>query len=347
MAPGFTGCYLVGSRERSKAGSSYVGFTVNPARRLRQHNGELSGGAVRTRGLRPCEMLCVVYGFPSRVQALQFEWAWQQPGRSRAVRETAARLKLAAARAPRKKVRLLFEMLRLPPWDALPLRVCFTSSRHAALAEGAPPLPPHVGVGVASLDELGRDVPFGDEDDDAGEECGDADATSDLTAAVGGASDASAALGGPRCGACDTAVAGRSSVACAACRGRFHPTCIASIWLHGAHISQLLPTEGACPLCSARSTWADAVAAANGLRQRVPPAPVVATAEEIVSPPAAALDAGASDSSRAPVSARRRGFGALRGWADDSDSDSGGNDDQRGQLPSPSPEVIAIDGVTP
>jgi len=35
----------------------------------------------------------VVYGFPTQVQALQFEWAWQHPDKSKAVRAVAAGLK--------------------------------------------------------------------------------------------------------------------------------------------------------------------------------------------------------------------------------------------------------------
>ena len=47
---GFTGCYLLRSCDPQHARSAYVGFTVNPPRRIRQHNGELrNGGAWRTR----------------------------------------------------------------------------------------------------------------------------------------------------------------------------------------------------------------------------------------------------------------------------------------------------------
>lgn len=38
-------------------------------------------------------MALVVYGFTTQVQALQFEWAWQHPERSKAVRAVAAGLK--------------------------------------------------------------------------------------------------------------------------------------------------------------------------------------------------------------------------------------------------------------
>ncbi len=46
---------------------TYIGFTTNPHRRLRQHNGEIKGGAYRTGKGRPWEQVCVVYGFLSKV----------------------------------------------------------------------------------------------------------------------------------------------------------------------------------------------------------------------------------------------------------------------------------------
>lgn len=57
------------------SGRSYIGATVNPARRLRQHNGEIAGGAARTRGRGPWHFECVLHGFRTWKEALQYEWA--------------------------------------------------------------------------------------------------------------------------------------------------------------------------------------------------------------------------------------------------------------------------------
>ena len=43
-------------RSLSAAARSYVGYTPDPARRLRQHNGEVAGGAKRTARARPWAM---------------------------------------------------------------------------------------------------------------------------------------------------------------------------------------------------------------------------------------------------------------------------------------------------
>ena len=45
----FFGCYLLESKNPRAKGRSYVGFTVNPRRRIRQHNGDLVNGAAKTK----------------------------------------------------------------------------------------------------------------------------------------------------------------------------------------------------------------------------------------------------------------------------------------------------------
>jgi structure-specific endonuclease subunit SLX1 len=65
---------------------TYVGATINPDRRLRQHNGEISGGARATHG-RKWKRVFLVSGFADERAALRFEWRWkyltrQAPGES-------------------------------------------------------------------------------------------------------------------------------------------------------------------------------------------------------------------------------------------------------------------------
>ncbi|KAK0378225.1 GIY-YIG catalytic domain-containing protein [Colletotrichum limetticola] len=68
-------------RSTVRHASLYIGSTPNPPRRLKQHNGEARGGAVRTSrlSLRPWEMVGLVSGFPGMVAALKFEWALTNP----------------------------------------------------------------------------------------------------------------------------------------------------------------------------------------------------------------------------------------------------------------------------
>jgi predicted GIY-YIG superfamily endonuclease len=57
-------------------GYTYAGVSPDPVKRLRKHNGELSGGAKYTQSKGPgWTHVCLVHGFQTKIQALQFEWA--------------------------------------------------------------------------------------------------------------------------------------------------------------------------------------------------------------------------------------------------------------------------------
>lgn len=67
--------YCLESLSRVGSTATYIGFTVSPYRRLRQHNGEVTAGARRTRKRQPWSFVAVVRGFVSQTVGLQFEWA--------------------------------------------------------------------------------------------------------------------------------------------------------------------------------------------------------------------------------------------------------------------------------
>ena len=72
-------CYLLFIPGTNK---TYIGATKDPAHRLRQHNGELSGGAKATKGKQWTQAF-YLSGFPDWRSTLQFEWAWKYHGRGK------------------------------------------------------------------------------------------------------------------------------------------------------------------------------------------------------------------------------------------------------------------------
>jgi structure-specific endonuclease subunit SLX1 len=159
---GFACCYLVASLSEQLKGKTYVGFTVNPKRRLLQHNGQYANaGAKYTKKLRPCEMVFCVHGFPTKTQALGFEWAWQNPTTSRAVKDLAQnKLKIGSRHSTILNKSLLgLAMLNLSPWRHLPLVIHFFDDTHKRdVIENAEKkdvnIPSHVRVEVGEMNEL-------------------------------------------------------------------------------------------------------------------------------------------------------------------------------------------------
>lgn len=75
-------CYMLYTEQ----GQTYIGATVDPDRRLRQHNKEITGGA-RATGIRVEQGLtwnraCYITNIPEWRSALQIEWRWKQLGRT-------------------------------------------------------------------------------------------------------------------------------------------------------------------------------------------------------------------------------------------------------------------------
>jgi predicted GIY-YIG superfamily endonuclease len=70
-------CYVLKNKDINK-NNSYCGYTNNPKRRIRQHNGELKGGAKATKG-QSWDFMMLITGFPNSQKALSFEWKLKHP----------------------------------------------------------------------------------------------------------------------------------------------------------------------------------------------------------------------------------------------------------------------------
>lgn len=76
-------CYIIHSTNIEFSNCTYNGSTNNLIRRLRQHNGEIVGGAKATRGKGPWIYIGIWDGFSSHKEALSCEWRIKHPTNSR------------------------------------------------------------------------------------------------------------------------------------------------------------------------------------------------------------------------------------------------------------------------
>ena len=73
-------CYVIKSETSRRI---YVGYTIDFNRRIRQHNGEIVGGAKKTENGRPWVPICKIKGFFDKSSALRFEWRIQHSKKPR------------------------------------------------------------------------------------------------------------------------------------------------------------------------------------------------------------------------------------------------------------------------
>ena len=89
---------------------TYIGASNNPERRLKCHNGELSGGARSTRTARPWKHICIIGGL-DKTSALQLEWRlkkWVCPKNG----------KLTNCPGLRNRINNIFIVLHLEKWTS-------------------------------------------------------------------------------------------------------------------------------------------------------------------------------------------------------------------------------------
>ncbi|VDM39477.1 unnamed protein product [Toxocara canis] len=216
----------------------YIGYTVDPNRRIRQHNaGKQFGGAGRTDHRGPWDMVCIIHGFPNSVSALRFEWAWQNPDKSRRLRSLSLRKKQKES-AFAFRFRIACHMLNSDPWRRLSLtfRWLLPSSEIAFPPEL--PLSPHMSVARGLVEKTSTLVPQLPEQ----------------------------YIYIRKCAICSQTISKISElVRCTAqqqsCGSHFHMRCLSKTVLAASNElhAQLFPISGKCPKCDATFIWGDLI----------------------------------------------------------------------------------------
>jgi predicted GIY-YIG superfamily endonuclease/rubredoxin len=119
-------CYLLKSERLPSCKATYIGFSSDPLHRLRQHNGEIVSGARKTSKYRPWKHVAIVSGFPSHHTALQFEWQWQHPNKSRIADVSSS----SSSAGYKRLLAILAHLLQTSLWRRLDLTVYVFSEQY-------------------------------------------------------------------------------------------------------------------------------------------------------------------------------------------------------------------------
>ncbi|KAM3727137.1 Structure-specific endonuclease subunit [Dirofilaria immitis] len=230
-------CLLSRSSNRYFKNRCYIGYTVDPNRRIRQHNaGKEFGGAKKTDHRGPWDMICIIHGFPNSVSALRFEWAWQNPEKSRRLRSLNLKKKTNET-AFGFRLRIACHMLNSDPWRRLSLTFRWLSPELEIPFPMDVPLPSHITVQHGAVTKISTLIPQLQE-----EYC-----------VVG------------TCSLCLKPINSISEfLRCSAseiCKSHFHMRCLSkyALKVDDEYKTSLFPIQGQCPKCGVTYLWGDLI----------------------------------------------------------------------------------------
>ncbi|VDO95754.1 unnamed protein product [Heligmosomoides polygyrus] len=229
----FFGVYCLISRSQLKhyKNRCYIGYTVDPNRRIQQHNaGREKGGAKKTDNRGPWDMVCIIHGFPNSIAALRFEWAWQNPEKSRVIRDLS--LKKARKETPfAYRLRIACHLMNCRPWNQFALTFRWLlPMEELPFPENILP-PKHTLLKYGLIEKSTTEI----------------------------SCEYSDYIEKGECRLCDEEIVKLSHlVRCTSCAAHFHAGCLAINGLAGQR-NLLYPVLGDCPRCSQSYIWGDVI----------------------------------------------------------------------------------------
>jgi len=259
----FYGVYLLVSQSTNSRfkGRTYVGFTVDPIRRLKQHNGgSEAGGAKRTSNRGPWAMVLIIYGFPNMVSALRFEWAWQHPKRSRRLNHLP--LKKKNENSFQYHINIVSSMINVGPWNRLPLNIRWIRPDLKGKVDFNKSLPPpmHMAISYGPIAAKKAKLTKSKKANDIVVDWPEEVITEDNI-----------------CGLCTQNFSSKEEiVSCISpkCKTISHIACLAQHFRETSQeknkLDYLLPIDGTCPVCDFHCLWGDIVKKKKGFFEDLP-----------------------------------------------------------------------------
>ncbi|XP_062616333.1 structure-specific endonuclease subunit slx1-like [Saccostrea cucullata] len=259
----FFGVYLLYNVNPQFKGRTYIGFTVNPNRRIQQHNkGKQAGGAWRTHGRGPWEMVLIIHGFPNEISALRFEWAWQNPKKSRRLKHLPGKTKKESQFQYR--FRIVSVMLNTCPWCRFSLTIRWLKQQYIQdfPLEFSPPSHMPIAYGPVRIKKNASNSSKSKPDVSAElEQDSDEEFLSLLKRNEKHV----------RCSFCRQRLKDNDTILKCVhpqCSMQAHIVCLAKRFLTNQP-GELIPVDGKCPLCKAVVLWGDLIRAKQGCYQNL------------------------------------------------------------------------------